>query len=228
MPPVVIAAGIVTAGGLAASVITGSKAASAQKKAAKLATNTQLELADKAAALSEPFRQGGLGALGLLNQIFVGGDTDKLLELPGISFLREEGEKSIGRFQAARGNFLSGAALKEGIRFNQGLASTNLAQATQPLTFLAAQGQAAAAGQAANFTATGQGVAQTQLAAGAAKAAGIANIGSSINTGLNNTLFSLLAGGAFDTNRNTNVGLDLLPAQNSGLFNTVFAGQFNG
>jgi len=198
MPPVVIAAGIATAGGLAASVISGNKAKKAVVKSATIAAETQEKALEKTIDISEPFRQGGLGALDLLNQIFVQGDTGKILELPGISFLREQGEKAIGRAQAARGNFLSGAGVKQAIRFNQGLASTNLAQVTQPLQFLAAQGQAAAAGQAANVFGTGQGVAQTQVAAGQAQAAGAINIGSSINQGLNNTLFSLLAGGVFD------------------------------
>jgi len=223
MPVIPIIGAVASVAGAAASIITGSKAAKAQRKAGDRAIASQEKALERSIALSEPFRKGGLGALDLLNQIFVEGDTGKIQELPGISFLREQGEQAIGRFQAARGNFLSGAALKEGIRFNQGLASTNLQQATAPLTFLAAQGQAAAAGQAAQVGQTGANVANIQLGQGQAKAAGIANIGSSINTGINNVLFSLLSGGVFGQNRNT----QLNPSSNrSGTFNTIFGGQF--
>jgi len=184
--------GAAVIGGIATG-ISGSKAAKAQETAAERAGDVQLQLFERAAALSEPFRQKGLGALNLLSDIFVKGQTGKLLELPGISFLQEQGEQAIGRAQAARGNFLSGAGVKEAIRFNQGLASTNLAQVTNPLFGLAGLGQAAAAGQAAGAIQTGAGVAQTTLAGGAAQAAGFANIGSSINTGINNALFGFLA-----------------------------------
>ena len=201
MPPIIIAAGIATAGGIASSIISGKKAKKATIKSAEIAAATQEKALETSVDLNEPFRQAGLGALDLLNQIFVQGDTGQLEELPGISFLREQGEQAIGRAQSARGNFLSGAGVKEAIRFNQGLASTNLAQATDPLFDLANIGQAAAAGVGNQAVQTGRGVAQTQLIAGQARANQAVNIGSSINTGLNNFLFTALAGGAFDQSK---------------------------
>lgn len=202
MPPLAIVAGAAIVAGTATSIITGSKAAKAQEKASQAATDVQLRLFDKAAALVEPFRKGGLGALDLLQDIFVGGDTSKILEMPGISFLREQGEQAIGRAQSARGNFLSGPAIKEAIRFNQGLASTNLAQATNPLFALTTIGANAAAFTGNAAVQTGAGVAGTILAGGNAQAAGFANIGSSINTGINNALFmGMLQSGAFTSAR---------------------------
>ena len=127
MPPAVIIGGAILAGA-ATKAITGRKAAKAQVKAGARAIVSQEKALEKTIDISEPFRRPGIGALDLLNQIFVQGDTGKILEAPGISFLREEGEKALGRIQSARGNFLSGAAVKEGIRFAERLASTNLAQ----------------------------------------------------------------------------------------------------
>jgi hypothetical protein len=179
--------------GTAVSAVTGSKAAKAQERAASEASDVRLELFESAKELQKPFREKGIGALNLLSDIFVKGDTSKILEAPGIKFLRDEGVKALDRANAARGNFLSGAAVKEGIRFAEGLASTNLAQVTNPLFNLVGIGQNAASftGQAAINT--GAGVASDTRAAGNAKAAGFANIGSSINTGFNNALFGFLA-----------------------------------
>lgn len=194
MPPLAIIGAVAGIVGAVVKAKSGSKAAKKIVKANELAVQTQKDALERQIDLTEPFRQSGLGALDLLNDIFVGGQTEKIQELPGISFLREQGEKSIGRFQAARGNFLSGAALKEGIRFNQGLASTNLAQATDPLGFLAAQGQAAAVGQASNIGIAGRSIGSLQVASGQTRANNAINIGSSINEGINNVLFSLLSG----------------------------------
>jgi len=193
MPPLAIVAGVTAVAGAATSIITGSKAAKAQEKAAATAAETQREFFETAVELNKPFIEAGTGALGLLSDIFVGGDTSKLLQLPGIEFLREQGEQGLGRAQAARGNFLSGAAIKEALRFNQGLASTNIAQATNPLFAISQLGQSSAAFTSKAALQTGQGVAQTDVFAGQARANQATNIGSSVNTGLNNALFVALA-----------------------------------
>jgi len=176
-------------------IIVGNKAAEAQKEAARTAAGTQREFFEEIKAINAPFVSAGTGALGLLSDIFVGGQTDKLLGLPGIDFLREQGEQAIGRAQSARGNFLSGAGVKEAIRFNQGLASTNLAQVTNPLFAISQLGQSSAAFTGSAALATGQGVAQTNLISGQAESNRLINIGSSINTGINNALFLAAGGG---------------------------------
>ncbi len=197
MPVGAIISGVASVAGAVSSIVSGGKAKKAIVKSAKLAAETQTTAFDKAAALQAPFVEACTGALGVFSDIFVGGDTEKLENLPGISFLREQGEQGLGRIQAARGGFLSGAAVKEGIRFNQGLASTQIAQATDPLFRIAGLGQASAGNVAAQGLQTGRGVAQTQLIAGQARADQAINIGSSINTGINNTLFAALSGGLF-------------------------------
>lgn len=181
----------VAAAGTAGSIITGNKAASAAQQSAQQASDTQLQLFDRAAALQAPFIQQGQRGLNLFSNI-VTGNTDAVFELPGIAYAREQGEQALERMQSARGNFLSGAAIKEGLRFNQGLASTNYNTVVGDLFRLGSLGQNAASFTGQGAINTGSGVANAQLFGGQAAAAGHANVGSSINSGLNNALFSYL------------------------------------
>lgn len=190
----VVAAAIIGASviGAGASIISGGKAAKATVTAAGQAADVQLQLFEQAKALAQPFVDVGVDALGLLSDIFVGGDISQLENLPGFAFALEQGEQAIGRQQAAKGGFLSGAAVKEAVRFAEGLATTTVGQEFNRLFNISALGQSAAAFTGAGAIQTGQGVAQTILTGGEARANQFINIGSSINQGLNNILFGAL------------------------------------
>ena len=110
---------------------------------------------------------------------------------PGYGFRFREGIKALNATAAARGGLISGNALKAATNYGQELGSQEYGNAysraqnlfqmnrnnlVDPLKFLSAQGQAAAAGQAANI---GQGAANTaNLTTGAANAQAAGVIGS--------------------------------------------------
>jgi len=77
---------------------------------------------------------------------------DILGQDPGFQFRQQQGEQALERFGASKGRALGGRAIKESLRFNQGLASQEAGQAFN--RFQSQQGQ--------QF---GQNLAQQQLAA---------------------------------------------------------------
>lgn len=117
---------------------------------------------------------------------------------PGYAFRLKEGMNAMNATAAARGGLISGNALKAGQQygqemgsqeyqnaFNRYLSNYSNAQNTfqlnrnnllEPLKFLSGQGQAAAAGQAANIGANAQ--ANAALSTGAANATAAGQIGS--------------------------------------------------
>jgi len=173
-PVVAIAASSI--GSAAMGSRAASKAAKAQQQAADQAANVQREIFQKQTELQEPFRQAGITSQNeLMRLLGIGGDQtaadygmltrqfgEKDLQMdPGYGFRLREGEKALERMQAARGNLLSGGAIKAGQRFGQDLASQeymnafNRAQA-QLGTRLGTLGSLYGAGQAAAQQVAGQ------------------------------------------------------------------------
>ncbi len=116
---------------------------------------------------------------------------------PGYEFQLDEGQRAINRSLAARGKVLSGPAVKEGLRFSQGLADTTYSNHLARLANMAGLGAnvAGAGGNAA--VATGQGIAATgmagaaamgnyQIQGGNARASGYAATGQAFSGGINN------------------------------------------
>lgn len=107
---------------------------------------------------------------------------------PGYQFALDQGMDAIENSAAARGNALSGATLRSGARFGQGLANQEYNTYLNRLTGGAATGQAAASNLAnagANFAA-GSGNALANL--GNAQSAGTIGGVNAINAGINNAL----------------------------------------
>lgn len=149
-----------------ASVAGGAISANASKSAA----DAQLTATREAAALQEPFRQGGLKGLNRLLDLYgLSGNTtaagygsaqkkfgmDDFQADPGYQFRQAEGEKGMQRAASASGLLGSGKFLKDAMTFNQGIASdeygkaydrygTDIARQINPLQALAGQGQSAA------------------------------------------------------------------------------------
>ena len=171
------------AGSLASGYL-GSKAAknaaNAQVNSANYAAQLQQQQFDRAAAINEqqfnkqlelnaPFREAGLTAQNRLMQLYglgpntSGADYGSAMRDfsaadfqvdPGYQFRQQQGEQGMERSAAARGGLLSGGAIKDSMRFNQGLAAdefgnaysrfqTNRANRINPLQSLMGSGQSA-------------------------------------------------------------------------------------
>jgi hypothetical protein len=118
---------------------------------------------------------------------------------PGYNWRRDQGVQAVERSAASRGLLGSGAAVKAIGRYADGLASSEYQNFGDRLAQMAGFGQAATnttvqAGQNAT-----QGIVNAQTMAGNARASSYANIGSSINSGLNNAMSAYLfsSGGGF-------------------------------
>jgi len=128
MPVAAAILGGAVIGGIVSSK-SASKAADAQKDAANTASQTQLEIFNKQAALQEPWRQAGMGSLSQLTAgTAVGGDfnTDFATPAPasrdftmvdfnadpGYAFRMQEGQRALESSAAARGGLLSGGTGK--------------------------------------------------------------------------------------------------------------------
>jgi hypothetical protein len=152
--------------GPAAQLVGGAVGA----KAADKASDAQLQATREAAALQEPFRQGGMAALNRLLELNgIGGNpqsadygsAQKSFSMadyqadPGLEFRRSEGERALQRAASANGTFGSGKYLKDAMSYNSGLASqeynnafnrfqTSRASKLNPLQSLMGAGQTAA------------------------------------------------------------------------------------
>lgn len=208
-PSVAITAGSSVLGG-AISSRASSKAARAQQQAADQAAQLQREIFQKQTELQEPFRQAGISSQNeLMRLLGIGGDAtspeygmltrqfgERDLQMdPGYAFRLREGEKALERMQAARGNLLSGSAIKAGQRYGQDLASQeymnafNRAQA-QLGTRLGTLGSLYGAGQAAAQQVAGQAgqmganVGNLMTQAGQARASGYMGQANALNQAL--------------------------------------------
>lgn len=123
--------------GVGASVISGNKAAKAQKQASDHATQVQREQNaeakrqyDQNRADLTPFRDAGYKALGQISQgTQPGAEFNRNFTMsdftrdPGYQFRQQEGQRGVENSAAARGGILSGGALKAISRYNQDFAS---------------------------------------------------------------------------------------------------------
>ena len=196
--------------GAGASVYASSKAAKAQKQAAQTAATQQERMFQKQVELQEPFRQGGMTAQNQIMQLLgIGGDpnaagygsaaqpfgTQQFEQDPGYAFRQAEGMKALERSAAARGNLLSGSTLKGIQRFGQDLASQEYGNAfnryqveraarLNPLQSLMGSGQSAANTLTGAAGQLGQGLAQSEYNAGAARASGYVGSANALNQAL--------------------------------------------
>jgi len=131
--------------------ITQANAAQAasdqQAEAARNALALQREMFEYQKGLLEPYRTAGTAALERLSGAMgLGGPAQpqQMLEMdPGYGFRLGEGLKALERMQAARGNMLSGGALKAGQRYAQDYASGEYGNAYNRLANIAGLGQTA-------------------------------------------------------------------------------------
>lgn len=123
---------------------SANSAAGAQSDAARYAADLQKQQFDKQIELQAPFREAGLkGQNRLMELLGLAGDPNAqgygsamrdfgaqdFQTDPGYQFRQQQGQQGLERSAAARGGLLSGAAMKDAMRFNQGLASDEYANA---------------------------------------------------------------------------------------------------
>lgn len=193
MPAAAIIGGSVIGAG--ASLISGNKAAKAQKDAANQQIAYQREKDARDRADLAPWRNTGASALARLAAEYGLNDTAQSSGFqadPGYKFRLAEGQKAIERSAAARGLLGSGATLKAANNFAQDTASAEYGNYWNRLAGLAGVGQAAtntgiAAGQAST-----NNIMNAYQNMGNARASSYANTGSAINSGINNVLSAYL------------------------------------
>lgn len=143
MPEPMTMMALASAGSAGTSFLSSRSAAKAQQSASKRAIRsneilTREERARQDRLLAEqredfrPWREIGEQALTLINDgiqtgtyqapVFDADDID-LEQDPGYQFRMEQGQKAMDNAAAARGQVLSGAQLREAIRYGQGVAS---------------------------------------------------------------------------------------------------------
>lgn len=188
--------------GAVVSTQASKRAADAQENATDKAASTELEMFDRNAALQEPWRQAGIGALGDLTKgTQAGGDYMRDFAMsdfqrdPGYQFRMDEGMRGIEASAAARGGVLSGGNLKDLTRFGQDFASGEYSNAYNRfnadrdrrfgrLSQLAGIGQTATGQITSQGAQTAQNIGDYQTQAGNARASGYVGQANAINQGL--------------------------------------------
>lgn len=134
------------AGGITAANAAES-AAEQQSEAARNALALQREMFEYQKNLLAPYQKYGTAALERLSGALGlegAAKSQQMLEMdPGYGFRLGEGLKALERMQAARGNMLSGGAMKAGQRYAQDYASGEYSNAYNRLANIAGLGQTA-------------------------------------------------------------------------------------
>jgi hypothetical protein len=111
-------------------------------------------------------------------------DMSVFFESPDYQFNLSEGQQAIDRSLAARGRSLSGAGVREGIRYASGMASNEYGNFYNRLANIAGLGQTATASTAAAGANAANNISQNHLFAGQARASGYMQTGQAINNGI--------------------------------------------
>lgn len=197
--------------GTVAGAVLSKRAADKREQAIRAQADRDLALRkqmyEEDVARTEPFREIGLDAANQLRALyspetgafFRAPTMNELLMDPGYSFRLSEGEKALARQQAARGQYLSGGAIKAGQRYGQQLASQEFGAAserermrreaaTNALYNLAAFGPQAASQMGVGGRAYAQGAAGAFNDIGQAQAARAGEVGGIYQTVLGDVL----------------------------------------
>lgn len=167
--------------------ITSWLASDAQQDAAADANDMIWRMYQQKRADYAPWREAGAGAVNRLVDLTTPGKQfDTMLLDPGYQFRLGEGEKSINRAVASRGNYDSGAALKALTRYGQDYATGEFGNVFNRNALLAGMGQTATGGTVNAGQNAVNTMAGNTVGAGNARASGYVGIGNALNTGINN------------------------------------------
>lgn len=217
-----------TIGGSLISSSAAKSAANTQADAANRATDVQSANLQQIRQSLAPYISNGSDAQGMLrNLIGIGAPTNggtygnlmkpfdaaefAKYQDPGYQFQLQQGQQALQNSQAAKDGVLSGAALKDLIGFNQGMANTayqgafNRYMTQNDATYnrladLLKVGENAAAGFGNTSAQVTSGIGQNIMSGGNALAAGQVGSANAYNTGLNNI------GSYYMLNRMTGMG----------------------
>jgi len=142
--------------GAAGTAYAGHEAASATRDASNAAVSEQEIALQQQAALSQPYRDVGAGAISQYESLLGTGPNSNaqtiqqaLAATPGYQFTQQQGEQGILNAASAAGG-VSGNTLTALDRYNTGLADQTYQNALSNAQGAVGMGQAAAAGQAQN------------------------------------------------------------------------------
>jgi hypothetical protein len=166
--PAAAIAGIATVGSAVVQGNSARSAARAQAQSADAATAEQRRQFDLTRADQQPWLQAGQNALSRLQ------DPSAFQADPGYAFTRSEGMRGIERSAAARGGATGGNALRALTQFNAGLADQAYGNWWNRQAGLAGAGQASAQSIGAFGQQTANNIGNNLMAAGDARASGIA------------------------------------------------------
>jgi len=193
--------------GIGAAIFSGvtapGRAAEAQERGIQLGIEESRRQFDLNREDLAPFRQGGVNALGRLDQLNEG-DFSGFFTSPGFEFRREEGLRGIENRFSASGGALSGNALRRLTEFNSGLASQEFGNFFNRNLRQAGLGQTATqAGVVAGTNISGN-ISNALQRSGDVRASGILGQNEAIQGLLENALF---ATGASDIRLKENIEL---------------------
>jgi hypothetical protein len=145
-----------------------SKQAAAIRYAADKASDTALTLNSRARSDLQPFRDLGVKSGSMLSDLFEGKTSiDDLFKAGSLyNFESEMGTRSLNRQLASRGQYGSGAGLESLALFDKSLVAEEGDRYFNKIFGTTQLGEAAAAQQASNTTATGNSIADIQAKAG--------------------------------------------------------------
>jgi hypothetical protein len=176
------AAGAIAGAGAIGGIYAGNKAASAQRQAAAGASRELRASKNEAYGFLNPWSNAGGSALSPLTGLLTGSsynyqngqqtqlDPSQRMSLfqqsPGYQFRLDEAMKAIQGSQAARGNLLSGGAMKELTQYSQGIASEEYNNQIDQLFKLAGMGQQSDTSKANAAIGVGSDLAQSAYSGG--------------------------------------------------------------
>lgn len=184
MPMMALAIGGGAVAGLGGSIFSGLMGASGAKKsadairyAADKGSATALELNTRARKDLQPFRDLGVQSGDMISDIFSGKRSiDDLFKSSSLyNFESEMGTRAMDRSLKARGLYGSGAGLESLALFDKSLVAEEGDRYFNKLFGTTQLGEAAAAGQASNTTATGNQVGAIQAQSGVNQGQAIQN-----------------------------------------------------
>lgn len=159
-------------------------AAGAQVQASNAAIDESRRQYDQTRSDFAPWRETGKTALQRLSDLLGmgGGSPADVMKLdPGYQFAQQQGEQALERAARARGGFDSGGAMKDLLRFNEGLASQRFNDIYNRYAGLSGTGQAATGATAQFGAANAANVGNLLTGAGNARASGIVGGANAIN-----------------------------------------------
>lgn len=121
-----------------------------------------------------------------------GPDLSVFFESPDYQFNLAEGQKAIDRSLAARGRTLSGAGVREGVRYASGMASNEMGNFYNRLANIAGLGQTATGSTAAAGANAANNISQNHLFAGQSRANGYMNTAQGINNAVQGTIQNVM------------------------------------